>query len=309
MPNLLAITPNFTVDIVLSIPVLRPGEVHRTTHVEKIPGGKGVNVARVVRQLNHQAEIAGFLGGDVGRYAERYYANDGFTGIYVWYDGETRECVLASEADGRTTVINEAGAPLSDEIVAQLAQRVGEVSNQYDWMSMSGSIPPGAPPKAYEPLISAMRPAKLALDSHGASLEVFAHQKADLLRINNNEASDLLGFPVKSLADAQTACIELHAWGNKRVAISLGAPGAVGYDGDDIIHATTPPVQVISPVGAGDSMMAGMLAALMDGKSFADALRYGVASGAACCTVQRPGFLPLDTFQALFNASEIKVLL
>ncbi len=309
MPNLLAITPNFTVDILLSIPILKPGEVHRSTSVEKIPGGKGVNVARVVRQFGHHVEIAGFLGGYNGHFAKHQYTGEGLPGHYVWYEGETRECILASEADGRTTVINEAGTPIDEEIVAQLALQIDEIINRFDWVSISGSIPPGAGASAYKPVIAAAHHARIAIDTHGEALGVFAHQKVDLLRINHHEAGDLLGFTVNNINTAQDACIELHAWGNKHVVISLGEEGAVGYDGEDILYATTPDVRVISPVGAGDGMLAGMLAALMSEKPFAEALRYGVASGAACCTIQQPGYLPLDTFQQLLAASEIKTLL
>src|SRR5258708_23857498 len=89
MGKVLAITPNFTVDILMTIPVLQVGEVHRATTTSKLPGGKGVNVARVIQQFGHAVEIAGFLGGFNGQFPQRRYDSECFHGRYVWSDGDT----------------------------------------------------------------------------------------------------------------------------------------------------------------------------------------------------------------------------
>ncbi len=299
MPDLLALTPNLTCDIILAVPDLTPGEVHRATGVAKIPGGKGVNVARITRTLAYQVEIGGFLAGYNGRYCEHSYTADGLRGHYVWYEGETRDSILINEPDGRSTVINEDGSPVGEESVLELARHIHDVIGQFKWLSSSGSVPPGAPMEAYMQLIEASRPAKIAIDSHGRMLAAAAHQGLDLLRINHLEASDLLGRNIDTVEQAAEACAILHDWGNRHVAISLGEPGAVGYDGVDCWHVNPPAVTVISNVGAGDAMFAGMITAFMAGKSFAEALRQGVACGSANCTVREPAGLPLDTYDRL----------
>jgi tagatose 6-phosphate kinase len=301
MSNLLALSPNFTIDIMLSVPWLELGAVHRCTRVARLSGGKGVNVARIVRQLNHQAAIGGFLGGYSGRFLSDSFAAEGLPGYYVWVDGESRESILVSEPDGRTTVINEPGPAVNAEHVAALAQCIRENSERFDWVSLSGSVPPGAPAEAYAAVFDAARPAKLAVDTHGDLLALAVRRQLDLLRINHLEAAALLGYAVDNIDTARKACVDLVGWGNQRAVVSLGKQGAVGYDGREGWHLHTPPINVVSDVGAGDGMSAGILAGLMEGQAFVSALRQGVASAAACCTIQSPGPLPLDTFHELLD--------
>jgi tagatose 6-phosphate kinase len=308
MSSLLALSPNFTVDIMLSVPRLEPGEVHRSTEVVRVPGGKGVNVARVVRQLGHQAAVGGFLGGYNGRFLSDSFAVEGLPGYYVWVGGETRETVLISEPGGRTTVVNEPGPLVSAEHVTALAQHIHENRERFDWVSLSGSVQPGAPPEAYAAVFDAARPAKLAIDTHGDVLALAIRHQPDLLRINHLEAAALVGYAVDSIDTARKACIDLVGWGNHRVVISLGEQGAVGHDGRESWRLYTPPISVISDVGAGDGMFAGILVGLMEGQSFVDALRRGVASAAACCTVQSPGLLPLNTFRELLDQVIVETL-
>lgn len=301
MGNLLAITPNFTIDHMISVAELIPGEVHRAENGKRIPGGKGVNVARIMRQLGHQADLAGFLGGHNGQFAAKHFTAERFTGHYVWYDGETRTSILIDEPDGRTTVINERGTFIENDAVGQLARLVKANRDNYQWMSFSGSILPGAPADMYSAVFKAARPAKIALDSHGKPLSVLARANPDLLKINGLEASVLLGKPINSVDAARKACLELAAWGIEMVVISLGALGAVGVYNSKLYTVAAPHVSVVSTVGAGDALLGGMLAALMDGAEFSEALRRGVAVGAACCTVREVGVLPTDNYQHLLT--------
>jgi 1-phosphofructokinase family hexose kinase len=301
MSNLLALSPNFTVDIMLTVPWLELGAVHRCTDVGHLAGGKGVNVARIVRQFGHQAEVGGFLGGNNGRFLSESFAAEGLRGYYLRVDRETRESILISEPDGRTTVINEPGPVVSAEHVAALVQHIRDNRERFDWVSLSGSVPPGAPAEVYATLFDAARPAKLAIDTHGDLLALAARRQLDLLRINHLEAAALLGYAVDGVDGAWKACRDLVGWGNQRAVISLGKQGAVGYDGREGWHLYTPPIRVVSDVGAGDGMLAGILVGLMDGQSFVDSLRQGIASAAACCTILVPGPPPLDTYHQLLG--------
>jgi 1-phosphofructokinase family hexose kinase len=308
MANLLALTPNPAIDIMMEVPLLRVGEVHRATSVRKMAGGKGLNVARVARALGQHVEVGGFLGGSTGRFAQGQYEADGLRGHYVWFEGETRECILVNEPDGRSTVINENGGPVTPEHVAAFAAQIRQIRDNFQWISLSGSVQPGAPPEAYAEVIEAMRPARIAIDTHGKVLELAARCNPDLLRINGHEAAALLGRPVDNVEAALAACVELHGWGSQLVAISMGEKGAVGYDGTEAWHGSTPPITVVSNIGAGDGMLAGVLAGLMEERPFAEALAMGVASGATCCTIQAPGTLPLETYRQLLPQVKLVAL-
>jgi 1-phosphofructokinase family hexose kinase len=303
--RLLTITPNFTIDHSLHVDHLVAGTVHRTAISYRQPGGKGVNVARVVRTLGYTVEIAGILGGNAGVFAEQWFKREGFAGHYVWGDGETRSSILIDEADGRTTVINEAGMSVSADVVHSLIDMLPPLRNQFAWVSISGSVPQGTSADHYAALIDALRPAKIAVDSSGDALRVYVDAKPDLLRINEHEAASILGQPVDTVDDAYHACRTLQENGISAVAISLGELGAVGCDHTGAWYATTPAVAVLSTVGAGDAMFGGMLAALLDNQSFDVALRQGVAAGAATCTVRDIGALPVATYQQLLTQVQL----
>jgi tagatose 6-phosphate kinase len=271
-------------------------------------GGKGINVARVARTLGHHSEIGGFLGGYIGQYARSQYDADNLIGHYVWYEGETRLSILINEPDGRSTVFNDAGMPVDAEHVQQLADKIKTSSTKFDWVSQSGSIPPGAPTEAYNAVLQAARPAKVALDSHGKMLQYGARLKLDLLRINGKEAGDLLGYTVNTPDSAGRACRDLYDWGNPLVAISMGEQGAVAYDGGSVMHFIAPTVPVISNVGAGDAMFAGLICGLMEGKPFVEAMRMGIACGTAGCMVQAPGYMNLEDMRAVLPRVEVRYL-
>ncbi len=308
MPGLLALTPNLTIDVLMNIPYLRNGEVHRAYDVRKVGGGKGINVARVARQLGKYTEIGGFLAGYGGQMAESHFKAFDLTGHFVWYEGELRNSIHLTEPGGRTTVINEDGGMVHGEHVIALTNRIREIRSRFDWIASSGSVPPDAPIETYVEMIQAMRPAKVAIDSHGRMLAMAVHQNVDFLHVNHLEAGDLLGRSLNTMEAVQEACADLYRMGNRHIVITLGEKGAVGYAGDQFWHVITPPIDVISDVGAGDGLFGAMIVGLMDNLPFVDVLRQGVASGAACCTVQEPGYLPMDIYQHLLAGAIVKSL-
>src|SRR5258708_22221691 len=163
MSDLLALSPNFTVDVMLTVQEITAGNVMRATAVSRQAAGKSANVARIMRQLGRDAEIGGFLGGSNGEFVQRQYESEGLRGHYVWCDGETQERVVLSEQDGRTTTINEQGITVSSEHIAQLAAHIKRISDQYNWVSFSGDIPSNS----YTAIFEVAGPAKLAVDCGG----------------------------------------------------------------------------------------------------------------------------------------------
>ncbi len=302
MPDLLALSPNFTVDVMLTVPEITVGNVMRATAVSRQAAGRSANVARIMRQLGRDAEIGGFLGGSNGEFVQRQYESEGLRGHYVWCDGETQERVVLSEQDGRTTTINEQGITVSSEHIAQLAAHIKQISDQYNWVSFSGDIPSDS----YTTIFDAARPAKLAVDCGGDGSVVLARHNIDLLCITGREAGSLLGWSIESIDDAFRACKELHSWGNALAIISLDELGAIGYDGQNGCHAVVSDVTVERTADAGDGILAGVLDALMAAQPLDEVMRRGVAVGAACCTAKAAGFLPMDTYHALLSQVTLK---
>jgi 1-phosphofructokinase family hexose kinase len=298
--RLLALTPNPAIDKTVRIGRLTPGAIHRTRSVEAVTGGKGNNVARVAKLLGAEVRVGGVLAGHAGRWMVDAYRAEGFgEGVFAWADevspaAETRTCVIMVEEDaGRTTVLNEEGPTVPASVAAALARLVAEHARGTDWVAVSGSLPPGSTPGDWLPVVTAGRRAgaRTAADASGAWLRAIASlppaDAPDVLRINSDEAAELLGRPVDTVDRAAGAADELRCRGPRSVIVSLGAEGAVAAGGADddaaIWRVTVPAVPVVSPIGGGDTMLAGVLWSLTRGLPLPEAVRFGAALATAKC--------------------------
>ena len=279
MPKLLALTPSFTLRVLQSVPLLEAGEVHRATQTTRIPAGPAVGVAQVVRNLGHHVEIGGFIGRVNGRFVQRKLEQQGLVGHYVWCDGEIGSTVIISETQGRTTTISEQQMFVGPEQVAEFAAMIASVRDQFDWISFSGNLPPGASADSYTAICEAARPAKLALDIHGSAFPVFARQNADVLWLDRLDVGAVLGREITSLAEARVACLELQRCGNRVVVMSLDERTILGCEDDQCLMGATPEYMPVS--GDADAIFATLLAALMDGRPLDVALRQGIAASCA----------------------------
>lgn len=311
-PRLIALTPNPAVDRTLQFEALHVGRVHRTGRLSVLPGGKGYNVARIARILGADVRPGGVLAGHAGRWIEAASAAEGLAdGVFAWSPaGESRTCVIAVEdGTGRATVLNEVGPDVPAETAAALQRELERslAAKPADWVAVCGSLPPGPGPDEWVGLIGAARRAgaMCAVDASGAWLATAAGAGPDLLRINAEEAAGLLGIPASGLRgerDCLTAATRVAALGPGAVVVSRGGAGAVLHvragasvrrrSGAPAGEAATAPINaivrvpevpVVSPIGGGDTMMAGMLVALAGGVDPVEALRRGAALATAKC--------------------------
>ncbi|MEP7289472.1 MAG: PfkB family carbohydrate kinase [Chloroflexota bacterium] len=281
MPNLLAITLDLHIEIALSVPVLTSGAVHRASANSKLPVGVGISVARLIRQLGHQAEIGSFVGGFNGRFAVYQFEAESLQGHYVWCEDDTPSHIQIKELDSpdkRTTALSGQGILISEEQVAQFADLIRQNHARFEWVCFSGAASPEFRAGAYTLLIEAARPAKIAVYSHGAALAEFARQSPDLLYLDAAEASSLLDYRIDSPDTAKRGCLDLHRRGIERVVIALSNGDIVGYEWETCLHLPAPPVKAINLDATNNAYFAGMLAALMDNQPLFVALRQGAAA-------------------------------
>ena len=276
MPHLLAVSADFMLDVALSTPEITVGAVMRATTVSGQGVGNAVELARTLRQLGRTVEVAGFLGGSSGKFVHQQLEVEGLQGHFVWCDGETPRRLIFTEANGRTTIINEQGINVDSAQLKQFAAKLSALRSHFGWMSFSGSDESGISPASYAAIIDAVRPTKIAANCHGEVLTVLARRNIDLLCINGQEAGRLLGWSIETVNDAHRACMTLQKWGNSIVFIGIGELGAVGYDGNESWHAVVP-VLIAERVAEADKyLFAGVLNALMSGESMSEVLRQGV---------------------------------
>lgn len=290
---IVTLTANPSVDrtVTLTEP-LRRGQVHRAASVTSHPGGKGVNVARVVSESG--APVLAVLPGADDDPVVHGLRTAGIEFRTVPVAGGPRVNLTIAETDGTTTKVNEPGFPLKARDLAELTALLVELAAGAEWIVLSGSLPPGVPVDWYAQLVatlSALRGTgrtRVAVDTSDAPLLALFDESVsatpDLIKPNSEELAQLTGLHAVDLENptaAAEAAATLIDRGVGAVLATLGAAGAVLVTADDAWFAAAPPIVPRSTVGAGDSALAGYLLADLAGASPADRLRTAVAYGSA----------------------------
>lgn len=303
----LCITPNVALDRTLVVPGFAAGNVVRAERVHCAIGGKGLNVARGLASLGKANHSAGLIGGVSGDLAAKAAIADGLTATWTRIAGETRTCVIILSGTDCATVINEPGPVVSDSEWQRFESEVSQLSHGRSAICISGSLPPGCPPRAMRRLLAAVavegRP--VWIDSSGGPLADAIEAPVFAVKVNAEEATLATGRPVHSVTDALAAAQAIVERGVTRASITLGAKGAVLVGRGGAWYARPPVVSARNPVGSGDAFLAGLIAAYGDGAKDDDALRFACACGTASSLTLRAGrFNPTEVARV---AAEVAV--
>ncbi|MFD6906222.1 1-phosphofructokinase family hexose kinase [Streptomyces sp. NPDC060077] len=277
---ILTVTLNTALDITYRIPSLRAGSSHRVSEVTERPGGKGVNVARVLAALGHEVTVTGFSGGTTGHVLrDRLTEVPHLTDALVPVSGTTRRTVAVVDArSGDTTQLNEPGPAVSHAEWFAFQEVYEDLLGSASAVALCGSLPPGVPVGAYAGLIRTARAAGVPalLDTSGAALRRGVAGRPDILKPNADELAELTGShePLRATQDARRR-------GAGTVVASLGPQGLLAVTPDARWHATPPARLTGNPTGAGDSAVAGILSALVEHLPWPDRLSRAVALSAA----------------------------
>ncbi|TDL96338.1 1-phosphofructokinase [Stutzerimonas stutzeri ATCC 17588 = LMG 11199] len=266
MARVLTVTLNPALDLTVQLPALRLGEVNRSDNLQVHAAGKGLNVAQVLTDLGHQLTVTGFLGEANAQPFEQLFAARGFADEFVRVAGETRSNIKLAEADGRITDINgpglEVGAAQRDELLARLERLVPG----HELVVVAGSLPRGVEVPWFVELLQrlARLGARVALDTSGAALREGLALSPWLIKPNEEELAQARGLDP---ADARALADEARRLNARieHVVMSQGAAGVSWFSPAAAWHAQPPKVRVVSTVGAGDSLLAGMLHGLLAG--------------------------------------------
>jgi 1-phosphofructokinase len=298
---IVTLTPNPSLDRTVEIDELRRGEVHRATGGRVDPGGKGVNVSRALA-ANDIATVAVLpSGGPEGAQLAALLAPFGVQTVQVPISGTVRSNITVAEPDGTTTKLNEAGPELSADEAGAVERTVVELAPRASWFVGSGSLPRGVGADFYARLVTALRDydIQVCIDASGPPLAAAVDAGPDLIKPNAEELAELVGRPLRRLADVVDAAAEVRKRGVATVLVSLGGDGALLVTADEVLHGWAPPVKVRSTVAAGDSTLAGYLASGGRGRSaLVSAIAYGTAAVQLPGSVMpRPGDLHPETVE------------
>jgi tagatose 6-phosphate kinase len=278
--TIVTVTLNAALDVTYDVQALVPNATHRVLQVRARAGGKGVNVARVLRQLGRDTVVAGLAGGHTGALIRADLAAGGLPEALVEIGGESRRTLaVVSRRDGGATLLNEPGPQVRAAEWAEFRTRLdGLLASGTAAVVLAGSLPAGVPRGAYAELVEAAHGHGVAaiVDADGEALRAALAAGPELVKPNAAELRAATGQD-----DPAAGAAALRRAGAAAVTVSLGPEGLLAVTGDGSWRAVPPEVVAGNPTGAGDAAVAALAAGLVDGVPWPRRLREAVAASAA----------------------------
>ncbi len=255
------------------------------------PGGGGINVCRAIKKLGGEALALYPSGGPTGQMLQFLFDQEGITHRPVLVKGWSREnLIVLEESTGQQYRFGMPGPELSDLEWQQCLDELLKTKPTPDYIVASGSLPPGVPADFYARItrIGKEINAKVIVDASGEALKLALQEGVYLIKPNVREFRELVGGEIKEESQIKSAARRIiESEQAEVVVISLGAAGAIFASEETVEHIVPPTVPIISKVGAGDSMVAGIVLSLALGSPIKEAIRFGIAAGTAA--VMTPG--------------------
>lgn len=309
---ILIVNPNPVFDRTITLEELVPGAVMRTLDVELTAGGKGINVARVLRALDVAASLIVPVGREDRARYESLLRAEGANATVVEVAGTVRVAsIYLEERSTRVTVVNDAGFPMAASDWERVRAAIRAAVSPGDIVLCMGSFPPGLPPTSLNDLIADVHAAggRILVDANPMWLASALAASPDVVTPNVHEAEAALGLGTAHVMDAddadaelvrarsEAAALELCGRGAVRAFVTGGGAGVAMASAGEVTWIPAFPVDVVSTVGAGDSFVAGLAcewaAAAGDDVDWLDAAQFAVATaGASCEQVRAGGVVP-----------------
>jgi 1-phosphofructokinase family hexose kinase len=308
---ILTVTPNPSIDREILVPGFRPGAIHRPQRVVSLAGGKGLNVARTIKRLGGEVSACTILGGFNGRWVEAQLESEGIPLFSAWGAGETRiSTSIADPENHKLTEIYEGGPQIDRETWERFEDAYQSALPKAEWVTFSGSLPPGAPSDGYLRLLRRAQDMDIPVlvDTHGEILHEIIPQGPWLVKVNAEEAGEILGQSITTITQAGVAARRICERGVRTAIVTLGAQGAVAAHESQAWYAQAPQVEVLAAVGSGDALLGGFVLGLSRGMSMLNALRLGVAAGAANAATLGTGLVEKEIVEGLLENIEIQRL-
>jgi len=273
------VTLNPAIDMTVRVDGFQTNTVNRGQTMQFDAGGKGVNVASFLADYGHATAVTGFLGQENADIFEQLFAHKRIDDRFVRIPGRTRIGVkIVDEAKQQTTDINMPGLLPTTEAMNTLLETIERLAASYDWFALSGNLPPGVPATIYATIITQLKRhgKQVVLDTSGEALREGVRAGPTVVKPNVDELQQVTGQSLPDEASIVQAARQLLG-DIQLVAISMGERGALFVDAATTLIAIPPPVLVKSTVGAGDAMVAGLIAGQVEGLSLPDCARLATA--------------------------------
>ncbi|HET9920190.1 MAG TPA: 1-phosphofructokinase [Ktedonobacteraceae bacterium] len=278
--NITTVSLNPAIDQTVQINDFRTNAVNRGQAMQFNAGGKGVNVASFLADTGHVVAVTGFLGEENLEIYERFFARKHIDDHFVRIPGSTRTNVkIVDEANQCTTDINMPGLTPAPEGLQTLSSEIEQLATSCDWFVLAGALPPAVSATLYATIITQLkaRGKRVVLDTSGEALRQGVLVSPTVVKPNIDELQQLTGRMLGSESEIEQAARQLLKGGIELVVVSMGERGALFVDQETALVAVPPTVTVKSTVGAGDAMVAGLIAGLVQEASLSDCARLATA--------------------------------
>lgn len=302
------ITLNAAIDKTFFLSRFELGKVSRVDNMYACPGGKGINVARVIHLLGGQSLASGYVGGSNGDFIEKELDKQGIAHDFVRVDGESRICLNIIDLYTKaSTEILEPGPTIHSTQIEQMKQKVKQWSRRSEIIIFSGSVPKGVPANIYAELITIAKAEGTVtfLDASGDALLHGVKANPFFIKPNEEEVRKLIGRKPERESDLYDGMLELLRQGIECVIVSLGSGGCVAGYRNRLYRVKAPSIKAVNTVGCGDSLVAGMAVAISGGQSVEDGLRLAIAAGTANALTAEAGNVRIEDVDDLLGCIEV----
>jgi len=309
--DVVTVTPNPAIDWTLTVPGFAAGAVNRVEQQHSRAAGKGVNVAAALAAYGIRVAATGFLGDANAAAFEQLFGSAGIEDRFVRVPGETRVGIkIVDPSREETTDVNFPGLAPSAAGVDELRARIGEMGIGGAWIVLAGSLPPGVEPSIYRDLALTLKAAgcRVILDTSGEPLRHAIDAAPHVVKPNVHELEALVGRALPTVEAVVEAARGVLAGGVETAVVSMGAEGAAFIRADGAVLARPPRVKVGSTVGAGDAMVAGIVAGHLAGLLLSDLARLATAFSVAALTRAEPGPASREEIEARVGEIDVETL-
>lgn len=297
------VTLNPAVDYYVGLDSFEEEKLNQVKTAYTFPGGKGINVSKVLKNLSINSICLGFVGGFTGEYIKKDLKTNGIQEKFIEIEDSTRINIKMKTLNKETEIAGKSPNIKMIEI-DRFFENLKNIK-EGDMIVLSGSIPKSLDEDIYVQIIKSLpKNVKVVVDTRGETLKKVLKEGIFLIKPNKDEIEEFFGKTYQTDEELIQAGQKLREFGSENVLISLGKDGSILITKDKIYRGNVPKGELISSVGAGDSMVAGFLYGLEIGSQIEEAYRFGIASGSS--TAFSEGLTNFDNTKKLLNEITIK---
>lgn len=302
---------NPVLDVLYQVDELQSGSCHSGVSSEYNPAGKGINIAKVVKELGEEVSVIGLMPENDKIRFRKFFETLGINSYLYTIEGNVCVNTIINErSTGNVTHITDAGYKLSPRIQDEFQDFLEKHIQQNDVWALSGSLPQGFDANTYMKIIEICKKksCRVMLDSMGLAFHMGVRAKPTMIKPNLEELEAFFSEPIEGVHHIALKGKRLLDMGIEYVFISLGADGMIAIHENDCLLCSVPSVDVVDTIGSGDALVAGFLVAQTRNFSFIESCRMGVACGVSNALHTEPGVVENDQIWSIMEEVSIKAV-